>query len=51
VVGIVLVIHLEHGKSLCLGGSGVVTAFCGLDGLGGFGGTARGRLGVCAFGV
>jgi hypothetical protein len=41
-VGIVLVVHLEHGKGLCLGGSGVVTAFGGLDGFAGLCGTARG---------
>jgi hypothetical protein len=51
VVGIVLVIHFEHGKSLGLGGSGVVTAFCGLDGLGGFGGATGGRFWVGVFGV
>jgi len=40
-VGIVLVINLEHSKSLRLGGSGVVTAFGGLDGFAGLCGTAR----------
>jgi len=41
-IGIVLVINLEHSKSLCLGGSGVVTAFGGLDRFAGLRGTARG---------
>jgi len=40
-IGIVLVINLEHSKSLRLGGSGVVTAFGGLDGFAGLCGTAR----------
>jgi hypothetical protein len=41
-VVIILVINLEYGKGLGLGGSGVVTAFCSLDCFGGFGGTAGG---------
>lgn len=50
-VFIVLVIHFEYGKGLGLGGSGVVTAFCGLDCFAGLCGTAGGCFGVFAFGV
>ena len=50
-VGIVLMINLEHSKSLRLGGSGVVTALCRLDGFAGLCRTARGRFGISAFGV
>jgi hypothetical protein len=41
-VGIVLVVHFEHSKGLGLGGSGVVTAFGGLNGFAGLCGTAGG---------
>ena len=50
-VVIVLMIDFEDGEGLCLGGSGVVTALGGLDGLTSFRGTAGGRFGVFAFGV
>lgn len=41
-VGIVLVVHLKYSKGLCLGGSGIVTAFGGLNGFAGLCGTAGG---------